>query len=96
MYTEGYIKMHRKILEWEWYEDINVYRLFTHLIFTANWTEQKWQGITIERGQRIISLGHLAKETGLSIQQVRTALKKLESTRRNNKQNNKQIYTHNH
>lgn len=96
MYTEGYIKMHRKILEWEWYDDINVYRLFTHLIFTANWTNATWHGIELKAGQTITSREHLAEETGLTIQQIRTALKKLESTRRNNHKNNQQIYTYNH
>lgn len=92
MFTEGYINIHRKILNWEWYSDVNVYRVFTHLIYTANWTEQKWQGIKIERGQKVTSLEHLSNETNLSIQQVRTALKKLQKTRRNNNQINKQIY----
>lgn len=91
MYIEGYVNIHRKILKWEWYTDVNVYRLFTHLIYTANWTEQKWQGIQIRRGQRAISLEHLANETGLSVQQVRTVLKKLQKTRRNNNEINKQI-----
>ena len=36
MLTEGYVNIHRKIVEWEWYSDINVYRVFTHLIYTAS------------------------------------------------------------
>lgn len=96
MFTEGYINIFRKILDWEWYSDINTSRIFIHLLLTANWTEQKWQGIQIKRGQRVTSLEHLANETGLSIQQVRTALKKLQKTRRINNQNNKQIYSYNH
>lgn len=91
MLTEGFVKFQRKIVNWEWYSDINVCRVFTHLIYTANWNEQKWQGITIHRGQRVTSLEHLADETNLSVQQVRTALKKLQKTRRNNNQANKQI-----
>ena len=96
MLTEGFVKFQRKIVNWEWYSDINVHRVFTHLIYTANWTEQKWQGTTIERGQRVTSFEHLADETNLSMQQVRTALKKLQKTRRNNNQVNKQIYCYNH
>ena len=96
MFTEGYINMHRKILNWEWYSDVNVYRVFTHLIYTANWTKQKWHGINIDRGQRVISIEHLADETNLSVQQVRTVLNKLRKTRRNNNQINKQILRYNY
>lgn len=77
---EGWIKLHRKLLEWEWYRDNNVKIVFLHLLLIANHTEQKWQGRTISRGQKITSIEHLAKETNLSVMQVRTALKKLKST----------------
>ena len=77
---EGWIKIHRKLLSWEWYSDINVTRLFIHLLLKANHTENKWQGIVIEKGQLITSLEHLSKETGLTFQQTRTALDKLKLT----------------
>ena len=76
----GFITLHRKIVEWEWYSDANVFRVFTHLILTANWEPKKWQGILVERGQRITSIQHIAEETGLTPQSVRTAIKKLKST----------------
>lgn len=96
MYTEGFINLHRKILDWEWYDDNNVKIVFIHLLLTTNWTKAKWHGIEILPGQKITSIGNLANETNLSTQQVRTVLNKLEKTRRNNNQNNKQIYYHNH
>jgi hypothetical protein len=40
----------------------------------------KFEGITVERGQRIASYGTLAQETGLSVQSVRTSIKRLKST----------------
>ena len=76
----GWIKLHRSILEWEWYNDNNTKIVFLHLLLTANHKEKKWQGITIKRGQKLTSLQHLAEETNLSMQQVRTALDKLKST----------------
>jgi len=76
----GFIKLHRKIIEWEWYSDINVCRVFLHLLLTANFENKKWQGIDISRGQVITSLDKLGKSTTLTIQQVRTALTKLKST----------------
>lgn len=96
MFTDGYVNMHRKILNWEWYDDIPVRILFEHLIYTANWTNAMWHGIEIKSGQRVTSRERLAKETGLTEQQVRTALKKLQKTRRNNHKNNQQIYSCNH
>ena len=80
MFTEGYINIHRKILNWEWYSDINVYRVFTHLLFIANYRNTRWQDIDVNIGQVITSREQLAKQTGLTEQQVRTALNKLQKT----------------
>lgn len=77
---EGWIKIHRKMIDWEWYDDNNTKVLFIHLLLTANHKEKKWKGQTILRGQKLTSLEHLAEETSLSVQQVRTSLKKLKST----------------
>lgn len=77
---EGWIKLHRKILNWEWYTDAPVRILFEHLLLTVNYEDKKWKGMTIKRGQKITSYEHLADETGLTVQQVRTAINKLKST----------------
>lgn len=79
MYT-GFAKLHRKIIDWEWYTDIPVKTLFIHLILRANFEDAKWRGIDIKRGEILTSNESLSKETGLSVQQVRTAIKKLKST----------------
>ena len=76
----GFIKLHRSLLKWEWYDDINVFKLFIHLLLTVNLYDEKWQGKTIKRGTRVTSYSVLSKETKLSIQQIRTVLKKLSST----------------
>lgn len=83
---EGFIKLHRKMLEWEWYQNTNVMSLFIHILFLANWEDKQWQGITIKRGSFITSIDHLAKDTGLTNQETRTALDKLISTGEVNKQ----------
>lgn len=80
MLDGGYIKLHRSILKWEWYGKRTVRELFIHLLLTANYEPQKWQGIVIERGQRAYSRASLSAETGLSEQEVRTAISKLLST----------------
>ena len=76
----GFIKLHRQLIDWEWYTDTPVKVLFLHLLLMANYEDGKWRGITVKRGQRLTSLQRLADETGLTVQQVRTALDKLENT----------------
>lgn len=76
----GWISLHRSILDWEWYDDLNVSRLFIHCILKANHAHGKWKGIEIERGSFITSLDKLSRETGLTVSQIRTCIKKLKST----------------
>lgn len=76
----GYIKLHRQIKEWGWWSDIKTFRLFIYLLISANFTPNIWQGITVEVGQLVTSLESLSRETGLSVQEVRTCLKHLKST----------------
>ena len=76
----NWIKLNRSILNWEWYDDINTFRVFIHLLLTANYKPKNWHGITIERGQRVISISNLAEEVGLSVKQTRTALDRLIET----------------
>ena len=80
MNDSGWIKLHRSLLDWEWYSDINVSRLFVHLVIKANHLEKRWQGHTIKRGQLVTSYQNLAAETGLTVQAVRTAINKLKKT----------------
>jgi len=78
--ADAFIKIYRKMLEWEWYDDPNTCRVWIHCLLRANWKACKWHGIEIEPGQFITSLPSLAEETGLTINQVRTALEHLKST----------------
>ena len=85
-----FIPLFRSILEWEWYTDNNTKSLFIHCLLKANYTDKEWRGITIKRGSFLTSLDKLSKETGLSVQNVRTSLKKLELTNElTNKSTNK-------
>lgn len=77
---EGYIKLHRKITEWEWYDDSNTLRLFLHILLNANHTPKSWRGIEIKPGQFVTGRFKLAQALKLSEQQIRTSLIKLKST----------------
>lgn len=76
----GHIKIDRRILGWEWYREKNTFKLFMHLILKANWRDGRFQGVDIPRGSLASSYQNLANETGLSIQNVRTAIKNLKNT----------------
>lgn len=78
--NNGWIKLHRKLLEWEWWDDHNTTRLFLYILLKANHTDKKWKGETIKRGQLLTGRIKLSEGTGLSQQQVRTSLKRLKST----------------
>lgn len=81
MEDTSWIKLFRKFMDWEWYGDKNTKVLFIHLLLKANYQEKGWKGIKIGRGQFITSLKHLSDDVGLTIQEVRTSLKKLKSTK---------------
>lgn len=76
----GFILIHRKITKWEWYRNPNTFRVFLHCLLMANFTDGRFEGKDVRRGQFITSLPNLAKQTSLTIQQVRTALEHLKST----------------
>lgn len=76
----GWIKIHRQILDWEWYSDNNTFRLFIHLILKANHKDRRFKGIELKAGSVVTSRDILSFETGLSVRQVRTSLDKLKTT----------------
>lgn len=76
----GHIKLDRKILDWEWYRDINTKTLFLHCLLKANWKDGRFQGVDIPRGSFATSYQSLADETGLSVKNVRTAINHLKTT----------------
>ena len=76
----GWIKIHRQIIEWEWFTDTTTFRVFLQLLLKANHKEKKYRGMVLKVGTIITSRDILAFETSLSVQQVRTALDKLKST----------------
>jgi hypothetical protein len=75
-----FIKLDRNILQWQWYKDHNTKDVFIHLLLKANIKPHGFMGVTIGRGELATSINSLASETGLSLKNVRTALKHLEAT----------------
>jgi len=78
--SNGFITLHRKIIDWEWYEDINTTRVFIHLLLKANHKDKSYRGTIVKRGELLTSYELLANETGLTVRKVRTSLRNLELT----------------
>lgn len=77
---EGWIKIHKRITQWEWYKDTHTLHLFIHLLLNANYEPKRWRGQLIERGQFVSSRLSLSRDTGIPEQSCRSALARLKST----------------
>lgn len=85
MNDDGFIKIHRRMLKWEWYKDTNTKVLFLHCLLKANWKDGRFQGIEVPRGSFVTSLSTLSeelssKEQTFTVQNIRTSLKHLTLT----------------
>lgn len=78
---KDYIKINRKILDWEWWHDINTCRVFIFLILKANWKDSRWKGIEVKRGSYISSLDKMASDVDLTKSELRTAINHLQKTK---------------
>lgn len=78
--NNGWIKLHRRLLDWEWISDPDTLVVFIHLLLGANHTEKTWKGVLIPRGSVLTGRKLLSLKTGLTERKIRTSLKKLEST----------------
>lgn len=77
----GWVKLHRSLKDWEWYDDHNATRLLIHLLVSVNYEDRTWKGQEVKSGTLITSWENLAIETGLSVKQIRTAMAKLEKSK---------------
>ena len=44
MLENGYVKIYRSLLKWEWYDDVNTKVVFLHLLLTVSIEDSKWHG----------------------------------------------------
>jgi hypothetical protein len=75
----GYIKLSRSILDWKYYKDANVFKVFMHLLLHASFCDRETEYCDIKRGQVIVSVDNMDDKLGLSKKQIRLALNKLAS-----------------
>lgn len=73
------MKLHRKLLEWEWYGDAHMVHLLVHLLLTATHEDRKYKELTIRRGQLVTTIKELADALGASETSTRRRMKRLKS-----------------
>jgi hypothetical protein len=76
----GYVKLFRKLADWEWYKVKNTKDLFIHCLIKANYQDKKYKGRIINSGSFVTSYSKLADELGLTTQEIRTAIRNLRRT----------------
>ncbi len=76
----GWIMLHRSLVDWEWFRDSKTLHVFLFLLVDANHETGNWRGVVVDRGQTITGRKAISRATGLSEQSVRTALSNLKST----------------
>lgn len=77
---EGWVTLHRKFLQWEWFDIPEMVKLFIYLLLMAQHSERKHRGTTLQRGELVTSIPTIMKDCKLSEQQARTCIKRLKST----------------
>ena len=76
----GWIKLDRKLLEWELINEPNTVLVWIVLLLKANIEPTMFKGVLIDRGSLHITQSELEYITGLKRQPIRTALLHLKST----------------
>lgn len=75
-----WIKLHTKMLDWEWMGDPCTAHLFICCLLKAHPIETTWRNIIVPRGAFITSIRKLSELSGMSVKSVRTALHHLITT----------------
>ena len=76
----GFIKLSRRLLEWEWIDDPSMVAVWVHCLLAANWKDYRYHGQTIPRGCFLTSTRSFSDRCGLSESTVRRCFERLEST----------------
>ena len=76
----GWIKLHRKVIGWEWYTHTDTFRVFIHLLLTATHKDKTWRGLDLKVGDVPTGRRKLSRDLNLKESVIRSCLKRLEKT----------------
>ena len=77
----SWIKLPRTFCDWRWYKDSHMVLLYLHILLHASFSDKEIGEVVIKRGQMLTTYAQLCNNTGLSLQTVRTCIKKLLKTK---------------
>lgn len=80
MTEQGYIKLHRSILGWEWWSDANTTRVFLWLLLNAQWEDSRFRGYDVPRGSLVTSYNSISQNLDISVKSARVAIEHLKRT----------------
>ena len=80
-FGNSWIKLPRTFCEWRWYKDSHMVLLYLHILLHASFSDKEIGEVIIKRGQMLTSYAQLCNNTGLSLQTVRTCIKKMLKTK---------------
>lgn len=75
-----YIKLFRKITEWEHYTDGNTMRLFLHLLLNAVHDRQTAYDVPLRRGQYFTSYRQLQEDLDINVRYITDSIRKLKKS----------------
>jgi len=78
---EGWIKLHRSLLEWEWFQETITLHVFIYLLLRATPSETTYKGIFVPRGSLITSVRKIGEDTHIPDKRVRTAIQRLTNSK---------------
>jgi hypothetical protein len=78
--NRGYIKLWRKIVDWDWFSDANTLQLFLYLLCRANHKTSHYHGTQINKGDVVFGRLQAAKDLHSTERQIRTGISHLKST----------------
>lgn len=77
---DGWIKIHRGLMKWEWWDDATMVKSWLTILFLCNREDIEWHGQTVKAGSFITSLSRLSESLEISRKKTRTVLDRLKMT----------------
>lgn len=77
---EGYVKLSRKVTDWEHFKDDNCLKVFIFLLVHSKFEACDYAGYHFEPGDVRYTYEEIANKCGITVRQTRTAIAKLKAT----------------